>query len=73
MTVNEERATSFGSVAESYDRVRPGPAAEALDWLVPPDCGLAVDVAAGTAAAASFGFTRTLPVDDVVEWLATNS
>jgi hypothetical protein len=27
----------------------------------------------GAAAAASFRFTRTLPVDDVVEWLATNS
>ena len=42
-------------MAESYDRVRPGPAAEALDWLVPPDCGLAVDVAAGTGL-----FTRAL-------------
>jgi len=27
----------------------------------------------GAAAAASFRFTRTLAVDDVVEWLATNS
>jgi len=53
--LNKERATSFGSVAESYDRVRPGPAAEALDWLVPPDCRLAVDVAAGTGL-----FTRAL-------------
>ena len=48
MTFNRERATSFGSVAESYDRVRPGPAAEALDWLVPHGCGVAVDLAAGT-------------------------
>jgi SAM-dependent methyltransferase len=55
VTFNSERATSFGSVAESYDRVRPGPAAEALDWLVPQDCGLAVDVAAGTGL-----FTRAL-------------
>jgi SAM-dependent methyltransferase len=55
VTFNGERATSFGSVAESYDRVRPGPAAEALDWLVPRDCGLAVDVAAGTGL-----FTRAL-------------
>jgi SAM-dependent methyltransferase len=55
VTFNRERATSFGSVAESYDRVRPGPAAEALDWLVPRDCGLAVDVAAGTGL-----FTRAL-------------
>jgi SAM-dependent methyltransferase len=55
VTFNEERATSFGSVAESYDRVRPGPAAEALDWLVPAGCELAVDVAAGTGL-----FTRAL-------------
>jgi SAM-dependent methyltransferase len=44
----EGKATSFGSVAESYDRVRPGPPPEALDWLVPTGCGLAVDLAAGT-------------------------
>jgi len=55
VTVNEERATSFGTVAESYDRVRPQPPAEALDWLVPAECELAVDVAAGTGL-----FTRAL-------------
>jgi SAM-dependent methyltransferase len=42
-------------VAESYDRVRPGPSAGALDWLVPAGCGLAVDLAAGTGL-----FTRAL-------------
>jgi SAM-dependent methyltransferase len=42
-------------VAESYDRVRPGPPPEALDWLVPAGCGLAVDLAAGTGL-----FTRAL-------------
>jgi SAM-dependent methyltransferase len=55
VTVNEEEATSFGSVADSYDRVRPGPAAAALDWLVPAGCGVAVDLAAGTGL-----FTRAL-------------
>jgi SAM-dependent methyltransferase len=55
VTVNEEKATSFGSVAESYDRVRPGPPAEALDWLVPAGCEVAVDLAAGTGL-----FTRAL-------------
>jgi len=55
VTVNEERATSFGSVAESYDRVRPGPPAEAMDWLVPAGCEVAVDLAAGTGL-----FTRAL-------------
>jgi SAM-dependent methyltransferase len=55
VTVNEEEATSFGSVADSYDRVRPGPAAAALDWLVPAGCEVAVDLAAGTGL-----FTRAL-------------
>ena len=55
VTFEEEKAVSFGSVAESYDRVRPGPAPEALDWLVPAGCEVAVDLAAGTGL-----FTREL-------------
>jgi SAM-dependent methyltransferase len=55
VTFEEEKATSFGGVAESYDRVRPGPAPEALDWLVPDGCEVAVDLAAGTGL-----FTREL-------------
>jgi SAM-dependent methyltransferase len=55
VSVNEEEATSFGQVADSYDRVRPGPPAPALDWLVPPGCQVAVDLAAGTGL-----FTRAL-------------
>jgi ubiquinone/menaquinone biosynthesis C-methylase UbiE len=51
----EESATSFGSVADSYDRVRPGPASAAVDWLVPPGGAVAVDLAAGTGL-----FTRAL-------------
>jgi SAM-dependent methyltransferase len=51
----EVRATSFGQVADDYDRVRPGPPDEAFDWLVPPDCEVAVDLAAGTGL-----FTRAL-------------
>jgi SAM-dependent methyltransferase len=42
-------------VAGDYDRLRPAPADEALDWLVPRDCEIAVDVAAGTGL-----FTRAL-------------
>jgi SAM-dependent methyltransferase len=53
--MSEERATSFGNVAESYDKVRPEPPAEALDWLVPTGCEVAVDLAAGTGL-----FTRAL-------------
>jgi SAM-dependent methyltransferase len=55
VTVNEDKATSFGRVADSYDRVRPGPAAAAVDWLVPAGCAVAVDLAAGTGL-----FTRAL-------------
>jgi ubiquinone/menaquinone biosynthesis C-methylase UbiE len=42
-------------VADDYDRVRPGPPDEALDWLVPRYCQVAVDIAAGTGL-----FTRAL-------------
>jgi SAM-dependent methyltransferase len=55
VTFEEEQATSFGGVAESYDRVRPGPAPAAMDWLVPDGCQVAVDLAAGTGL-----FTREL-------------
>jgi SAM-dependent methyltransferase len=55
VTTDEEQATSFGTVAENYDRVRPGPPEAALDWLVPAGCEVAVDLAAGTGL-----FTRAL-------------
>jgi len=55
VTVGAERATSFGNVAESYDKVRPEPPPQALDWLVPGACRVAVDLAAGTGL-----FTRAL-------------
>jgi SAM-dependent methyltransferase len=51
----EQSATSFGSVADSYDRLRPGPAPAAVDWLLPAGCAVAVDLAAGTGL-----FTRAL-------------
>jgi len=43
-----QRATSFGAVAENYDRLRPPPAPEAVDWLLPAGCTDVVDLAAGT-------------------------
>ncbi|HTY32422.1 class I SAM-dependent methyltransferase [Mycobacterium sp.] len=55
MTGRQERAMSFGSIAQDYDGLRPQPPREAVDWLVPPGCGVAVDVGAGTGL-----FTRTL-------------
>lgn len=50
-----ERARSFGTIAEDYDRLRPPPAPDAVDWIVPAACEVAVDVAAGTGL-----FTRAL-------------
>src|ERR1700761_5193230 len=46
---------SFGAIAEDYDGLRPKAPQEAVDWLLPPDCEVAVDVGAGTGL-----FTRTL-------------
>jgi len=41
-------ATSFGAVAEDYDRLRAAPPSNAVDWLLPLGCETAVDVGAGT-------------------------
>ena len=46
---------SFGAIAEEYDGLRPQAPQHAVDWLVPPGCGVAVDVGAGTGL-----FTRRL-------------
>jgi len=35
---------SFGSIAEDYNELRPQPPRNAVDWLVPPGCEVAVDV-----------------------------
>lgn len=43
-----ERALSFGAVADDYDRLRPGPPAAAVSWLLPGRAGVVVDLAAGT-------------------------
>ncbi|WP_216901674.1 class I SAM-dependent methyltransferase [Nocardia alni] len=55
MTADQDRATSFGSIAQDYDRLRPGPPAQAVEWLIPAGCGTALDLAAGTGL-----FTRAL-------------
>jgi SAM-dependent methyltransferase len=44
------RASSFGSVAENYDRFRPGPPIEAVDWILQSSVDIAADVGAGTGA-----------------------
>jgi hypothetical protein len=55
VTDRQERAMSFGSIAEDYDGLRPQAPQQAVDWLVPSGCAVAVDVGAGTGL-----FTRTL-------------
>jgi SAM-dependent methyltransferase len=55
VAAGEAKATSFGQVADDYDRVRPSPPDEALDWLVPRNCEIAVEIGAGTGL-----FTRAL-------------
>ena len=39
---------SFGGIATDYDRLRPSPPQEAVRWLLPERCDVAVDLAAGT-------------------------
>jgi SAM-dependent methyltransferase len=51
----EDRAGSFGEVASSYDRFRPSPPRDAVEWLLPEDCRAVLDVGAGTG-----GLTRSL-------------
>jgi SAM-dependent methyltransferase len=46
----EARRLSFGSVATDYDRYRPSPPPQALDWLIPPGARAVLDLAAGTGA-----------------------
>ena len=44
----ETRRLSFGSGATDYDRYRPPPPPQALDWLIPPGAEAILDLAAGT-------------------------
>lgn len=44
------RAASFGTVADHYERFRPGPIPEVVDWVVPVHVERVVDLGAGTGA-----------------------
>jgi SAM-dependent methyltransferase len=44
------RARSFGAIAEDYDRFRPGPPAEAAEWVLPRHRDAVVEIGAGTGA-----------------------
>ena len=48
MASRAERSTSFGSIASEYDRLRPPPAEQAVEWLVPERRQTVVDIGAGT-------------------------
>ncbi len=58
-----ERAASFGGVASHYARYRPGPPAEALDWILPDRAPTVVDLGAGTGGLARLLVDRA---DEVV-------
>jgi SAM-dependent methyltransferase len=42
------QSRSFGVVADEYNRLRPGPSDEALDWLVPEGAADVLEIGAGT-------------------------
>jgi SAM-dependent methyltransferase len=44
------RASSFGGAAALYERYRPGPPVQAVDWVLPEPVGTVVDLGAGTGA-----------------------
>jgi SAM-dependent methyltransferase len=48
--VKAQRAASFGGAATHYERYRPGPPDEAVDWVLPEPVGTVVDLGAGTGA-----------------------
>ena len=44
----EERSRSFGAAAEQYDRYRPSPPMELLEWFFDPETRSVIDLGAGT-------------------------
>jgi ubiquinone/menaquinone biosynthesis C-methylase UbiE len=46
----EVLAQSFGAIARDYDRFRPGPPQEAVQWLVPSGTVDVLEIGAGTGA-----------------------
>ena len=56
------RASSFGGVADVYDRYRPGPPPSVVEWVLRSQGGRVADLAAGTGA-----LTRQL--DQQADWV----
>jgi SAM-dependent methyltransferase len=48
MNWSDARARNFGSIAELYERVRPGYPVDAVEWLLPADARRVADVGTGT-------------------------
>ena len=44
------RASSFGGAASLYERYRPGPPVDGVEWVLPQRVGTVVDLGAGTGA-----------------------
>ncbi len=42
------QSRSFGAVADQYNRLRPGPSDQALDWLIPKGATEVLEIGAGT-------------------------
>jgi len=58
-------ASSFGAVADQYDRVRPGYPDEAVDWMLPAGARRVVDLGAGTGKLTRLLAARGLAVTAV--------
>ncbi len=57
-----ERATSFGLIARDYDRFRPEPPVEALDWLLSSGARAVAEIGAGTGLLTRLLVRRALEV-----------
>ena len=71
-----KRAGSFGGVASHYERYRPGPPVEAVDWMLPTHVATVVDLGAGTGALTRLLIDRADEVvavepDDRMRWVLT--
>lgn len=58
-------ASSFGAVADQYDRVRPGYPDDAVDWMLPAGARRVVDLGAGTGKLTRLLAARGLAVTAV--------
>jgi SAM-dependent methyltransferase len=61
---HDERSQSFGSNASGYERFRPGPPIELIEWMLPEGASTVVDLGAGTG-----GLSRLL-IERVEEVIA---